>query len=39
MEGCLFCRLAAGRGERSLIYEDVKCYVIPTIGPVTTGCG
>lgn len=34
---CLFCRLAAGRGERSLIFEDETCYVIPTTGPVTTG--
>lgn len=37
MEPCLFCRLAEGQGERSLIYEDEVCYVILTIGPVTPG--
>lgn len=33
----MFCRLAEGRGERSLIYEDDVCYVILDIGPVTPG--
>ena len=37
MDDCVFCRLAVGRGERSLIYEDDICYVILTTGPVTPG--
>ena len=37
MDDCVFCRLAVGRGERSLIYEDDICYAILTTGPVTPG--
>ena len=37
MDGCLFCRLAEGRGERSLIFEDDICFVIVDIRPVTPG--
>lgn len=37
MDDCVFCRLAVGRGERSLIHEDDICYVILTTGPVTPG--
>jgi histidine triad (HIT) family protein len=34
---CIFCELIAGRGEKSVIYEDDVCLVIPTTGPVTSG--
>ena len=37
METCVFCRIAVGREERSLIYEDDICYVIVDIRPVTPG--
>lgn len=34
---CVFCDLVAGHGEKSVIFEDDVCIVIPTIAPVTTG--
>ncbi len=37
MSACIFCELAAGRGEVSLVYEDERALAFMDIQPVVRG--
>jgi diadenosine tetraphosphate (Ap4A) HIT family hydrolase len=36
-EDCLFCRLAAGEGEASVLHEDARTVTLLDIQPVSPG--
>ncbi|MCC5857705.1 MAG: HIT family protein [Ectothiorhodospiraceae bacterium] len=37
MKDCVFCGIARGEEEASIIYEDERCLVFPDLYPVTRG--